>query len=166
VSNNSALGQLYMRDNFGPAGPSAVNDAAPIAALVARSTNQALTAGTAVKISWDAESIDNRSIYASGDFTIPANLGTLLYEISADVYVTAASGIASGGFVEVRLNGTAKATWPLTSINGTNGSVGGDSTLMPLASGDVLSLWVTANTGSIDPFLSSTQSRMSIMLRG
>jgi hypothetical protein len=166
VSNNSALGQLYLRDNFGPAGPSALNDAAPIAVLVARGTNQSLTAGAAVKIAWDTESIDNRAVHSAGDFTIPAGLGTQLYEISADIYVTAASGIASGGVAEVRVNGTARATWPLSAINATNGSVGGDSTLLAMASGDVLTLWVTANTGSSTPVLLAAQSRMSLMLRG
>lgn len=167
ASTNGGLPQLFVRGNYGPSGPSQLNDAAPIAALVARSTNQSLApAGTAVKAAWDSESIDNRGIHSAGDFTVPAGLGTQLYEISADVYVTASSGIASGGFVEVRVNGAARATWPLTSINGTNGSVGGDSTLMPLSSGDIVTLWITANTGSASPVLAATQSRMSIMLRG
>ena len=84
----------------------------------------------------------------------------------ADAFGKAFSGIAAGGFVEVRLNGIAKATWPLTAITGGIGSVGGDSTLIPLASADVISLWITSNSGAVTPVLSSTQSRMSIMLRG
>jgi len=165
VSNNAALGQLYLRDNFAPTGPSSLNDSAAVAALVSRATNQALTAGTAVKAAWDVESIDNRGFQSGGDFTIPTP-GTQLYEISADVYVSAASGIAAGGFVEVRVNGTGRATWPLASINASNASAGGGSTLLALENGDVLTLWVTANTGSVSPVLSSGQSRMSVLLRG
>jgi hypothetical protein len=164
LSNNGALGQLYLRDNMAPTGPSAVNDAAPVAALVYRGTNQSMTAGAAVKVAWDTESIDNRGIHSGGDFTIPTP-GTQLYEISSDIYLTAASGIASGGVVEVKVNGTAKATWPLTALNATNGSVGGDSTLLPLANGDIVTIWVTANTGAVSPSLLASQSRMSVMLR-
>lgn len=165
-SSNSGLPQLFLRGNFGPSGPSALNDSAPIAALVTRGSNQSLTAGTAVKIAWNTESIDNRAIHSAGDFTIPASLGTQLYEVSAAVYVTAASGIASGGVAEVRVNGTSRATWPLSAINATNASGGGQSILLPLASGDVVAMWVTANAGSVTPELLAAQSRMSLMLRG
>lgn len=165
ISNNGALGQLYVHDNFTPIGPSALNDSAPVVATVSRSTDQALTAGSATKVAWDVEHIDNRGIHVNGNFTI-ATPGTQLYEINAYVYLSASTAsLTSVSTVELKVNGVVKATWPFVLYNGSNISTGGNTILIPLTAGDVVSLWVTANAGATSPSLLSAMSRMAVMLR-
>jgi len=156
LSNNSALGQLYLSGNFDRDGISDINDPATVYVEATRaSSTQNLSAG-ATTLDFNNEVFDNRGAFASGIFTAPVDG---IYQIEAVLTVTAAGALANSYVAIVHNNTTDYGYIPIVALSGTLG-IGAGSITVTLAAGNTLRLKSTI-TGTA-PVLAQTQSRICI----
>lgn len=160
LSNNGALGQLFVSGNFGPNWPSEINDPAAVFVEATRaSTAQDLSAGSTTLV-FNNEIKDLRAAYdpATGIFTAPFPC-TVRDEVTFTV--TAASGLAASYVALVKGASSDVGYAPMTALSATLG-VGGLACTVTLNTGETLR-WKSTITGT-SPVLAITQSRRTITL--
>jgi hypothetical protein len=160
LSNNSALGQLYISGNYNSAGLSPLNDPAPIYVEATRASSTQSVAAGATTLIFNNEIKDKRDNYdnTTGVFTAPVD-GT--YQIETLLTIAAASGLVNSYVAVVHNNTTDYGYIPIVALSGTLG-IGVGAITVTLAANDTLRLKSTI-TGTT-PVLATTQSRIAIQM--
>lgn len=166
LSNNSALGQLFKDGNFGKTGPHPLDDPAPMFVNAARGTAQTLTANSAVTAVMTSETSDIRGAYdnATGVYTVPTWAGGKLHNVAINFTISAAGGLTSGSYVQVRVAGVVVGYIPVVAVSATLGLATGDVKCTPAAAA-ALDVQVFVNNGATTPTLAVSVSRMIITAR-